>query len=87
MNEKYTVMNPFDITTKIFGPYLFSATARESLGEKMDLYFQDHSLVPLFIQVHLCTLFCVPCHSCSNRKTTFEVSLHEYETWMGQKRS
>ena len=52
MNEKYTVMNPFDITTKILGPYLFSATARESLGEKSDLYFQDHSLVPLFVQVH-----------------------------------
>ncbi|KAF8346709.1 replication factor RFC1 C terminal domain-containing protein [Amanita rubescens] len=50
MNEKYTVMNPFDITTKILGPYLFSATARESLGDKMDLYFQDHSFVPLFIQ-------------------------------------
>src|SRR6266550_3058398 len=53
MNEKYTVMNPFDITTKILGPYLFSATARESLGDKMDLYFQDHSFVPLFMQVRL----------------------------------
>ena len=52
MNEKYTVMNPFDIT-KILGPYLFSATARESLGDKMDLYFQDHSFVPLFMQVRL----------------------------------
>ncbi|KAM6493294.1 Replication factor RFC1 C terminal domain containing protein [Amanita muscaria] len=50
MNEKYTVMSPFDITTKILGPYLFSPSARESLGDKMDLYFQDHSFVPLFIQ-------------------------------------
>ncbi|KAF5363955.1 hypothetical protein D9756_001043 [Leucocoprinus leucothites] len=50
MNEKYAIMTPFDITSKVLGPYLFSATARERLGEKMELYFQDHSFVPLFIQ-------------------------------------
>ncbi|KAJ3975737.1 purine nucleotide binding protein [Lentinula raphanica] len=50
MNEKYTIMSPFDLTSKILGPYLFSHTARESLGDKMELYFQDHSFVPLFIQ-------------------------------------
>lgn len=51
MNEKYAIMTPFDITSKVLGPYLFSSTARETLGEKMELYFQDHSFVPLFIQV------------------------------------
>ncbi|KAJ3984950.1 replication factor RFC1 C terminal domain-containing protein [Lentinula detonsa] len=50
MNEKYTIMSPFDLTSKILGPYLFSHTARETLGDKMELYFQDHSFVPLFIQ-------------------------------------
>ncbi|KAF9457260.1 replication factor RFC1 C terminal domain-containing protein [Collybia nuda] len=50
MNEKYSIMSPFDITSKMLGPYLFSATARETLGDKMELYFQDHSFVPLFIQ-------------------------------------
>ncbi|KAF8624173.1 hypothetical protein AX15_006010 [Amanita polypyramis BW_CC] len=50
MNEKYMVMSPFDITSKVLGPHLFSSTARESLGDKMDFYFQDHSFVPLFIQ-------------------------------------
>ncbi|KXN91146.1 Replication factor C subunit 1 [Leucoagaricus sp. SymC.cos] len=50
MNEKYAIMTPFDITSKVLGPYLFSATARETLGEKMEYYFQDHSFVPLFIQ-------------------------------------
>ncbi|KAF7331659.1 Replication factor C subunit 1 [Mycena kentingensis (nom. inval.)] len=50
MNEKYTIMSPFDITSKVLGPYMFSATARETLGEKMEMYFQDHSFVPLFIQ-------------------------------------
>lgn len=51
MNEKYSIMSPFDITSKMLGPYLFSATARETLGDKMELYFQDHSFMPLFIQV------------------------------------
>ena len=51
MNEKYTVMSPFDVTHKMLGPYLFSPTARESLGDKMELYFHDHSFMPLFIQV------------------------------------
>lgn len=50
MNEKYHIMSPFDITSKVLGPYLFSSTARETLGEKMEYYFQDHSFVPLFIQ-------------------------------------
>ncbi|KAJ7723446.1 replication factor RFC1 C terminal domain-containing protein [Mycena maculata] len=50
MNQKYTIMSPFDITNKMLGPYLFSATARESLGDKMEYYFQDHSFMPLFMQ-------------------------------------
>jgi replication factor C subunit 1 len=43
-------MSPFDVTNKILGPYLFSATARETLGDKIELYFHDHAFVPLFIQ-------------------------------------
>ncbi|KAF9071137.1 replication factor RFC1 C terminal domain-containing protein [Rhodocollybia butyracea] len=50
MNEKYSIMSPFDLTSKILGPYLFSHTARETLSDKMELYFQDHSFMPLFIQ-------------------------------------
>jgi replication factor C subunit 1 len=53
MNEKYAMMSPFDITNKMLGPYLFSATARESLGDKMELYFHDHSFMPLFMQASL----------------------------------
>ncbi|KII83418.1 hypothetical protein PLICRDRAFT_148179 [Plicaturopsis crispa FD-325 SS-3] len=49
-NEKYSMMSPFDITHKMLGPYMFSSTARETLGDKMELYFHDHSFVPLFIQ-------------------------------------
>ncbi|KAJ7638310.1 hypothetical protein FB45DRAFT_1023114 [Roridomyces roridus] len=50
MNEKYTIMSPFDITSKMLGPYLFSSTSRETLSEKMEYYFQDHSFMPLFMQ-------------------------------------
>ena len=50
MNEKYTVLTPFDVTFKMLGPYLFSATSREKLGDKMELYFHDPSFVPLFMQ-------------------------------------
>jgi replication factor C subunit 1 len=53
MNEKYSIMSPFDITNKMLGPYLFSATARETLGDKMELYFHDHSFMPLFIQASI----------------------------------
>ncbi|KLO13842.1 DNA replication factor C, large subunit [Schizopora paradoxa] len=49
-NEKYTIMTPFNVTQKILGPYLFSHTARETLNEKMELYFHDHAFIPLFIQ-------------------------------------
>ncbi|KAH8105438.1 DNA replication factor C large subunit [Cristinia sonorae] len=50
MNEKHTILSPFDVTHKLLGPYLFSATSRETLGDKMELYFHDHSFMPLFIQ-------------------------------------
>lgn len=43
-------MSPFDITNKILGPYVYSPTSRETLGDKMEYYFQDHSFMPLFIQ-------------------------------------
>ncbi|KAF9494490.1 DNA replication factor C, large subunit [Pleurotus eryngii] len=50
MNEKYAILTPFDVTQKMLGPYLFSNTARETLGDKIELYFHDHSFTPLFIQ-------------------------------------
>jgi len=49
-------MNPFNVTQKVLGPYLFSTTARETLGEKMEYYFHDHSFVPLFIFVRFLLL-------------------------------
>lgn len=50
MNEKYTLMTPWGIMNKILGPYSFSATSQETINDKTDLYFQDHSFVPMFMQ-------------------------------------
>lgn len=51
INEKNTIMTPFTITDKLCGPYAFSRTSKETLNDRMDLYFQDFSFIPLFIQV------------------------------------
>lgn len=51
MNEKYTVMTPFGVINKMLGPQMFSPTSRETLGDKIELYFHDPSFVPLFMQV------------------------------------
>jgi replication factor C subunit 1 len=60
MNEKFSIMTPFDIINKMLGPYMFSNTSRETLGDKMELYFHDHSFVPLFIQVSCLKMCGVP---------------------------
>jgi replication factor C subunit 1 len=49
-NEKYSLMTPFNVISKMFGPYTFSATSRETLGEKMEYYFHDHQFMGLFVQ-------------------------------------
>ncbi|KAL7418824.1 DNA replication factor C complex subunit Rfc1 [Cryptotrichosporon argae] len=52
INEKNTIMTPFTIIDKLTGPYAFSRTSKETLGDKMELYFHDFSFVPLFMQEH-----------------------------------
>ena len=55
MNEKYTVLTPFGVINKILGPGMFLPTTRETLGDKMEMYFHDPSFVPLFMQVRMPT--------------------------------
>lgn len=50
MNEKYAVMSPFNIIHEILGPQLWASNSRKTLSDKMELYFQDYSFVPLFMQ-------------------------------------
>ncbi|QRW02006.1 replication factor C subunit 1 [Ceratobasidium sp. AG-Ba] len=49
-NEKYSIKSPFEVTNQILGPYMFSKTSRHTLNDKIEMYFHDHSFVPLFIQ-------------------------------------
>lgn len=49
-SEKYSVLTPFNVVQKILGPYMFSPTSRDTLNDKIELYFHDYSFVPLFIQ-------------------------------------
>ncbi|KAJ7085401.1 hypothetical protein B0H15DRAFT_846767 [Mycena belliarum] len=44
MTTKYTITTAFEITNKTLGPTLFAPTARETLDDKMQLYFRDFSL-------------------------------------------
>ncbi|KAI0031291.1 replication factor RFC1 C terminal domain-containing protein [Vararia minispora EC-137] len=50
MNEKYTLMSPFTIIHEILGPHWWERTSRKTLNDKMELYFQDYSFMPLFMQ-------------------------------------
>ncbi|OXH38542.1 replication factor C subunit 1 [Cryptococcus neoformans] len=52
VNEKNTIMTPFTIIDKLTGPYAFSKNSKETLGDRMELYFHDFSFVPLFMQEH-----------------------------------
>lgn len=51
LNEKNTILTPFSIVDRLTGPYAFSRTSKETLGDKMELFFHDISFVPLFMQV------------------------------------
>lgn len=51
VNEKNTIMTPFTIIDKLTGPYAFSKNSKETLNDRIELYFHDFSFVPLFMQV------------------------------------
>jgi replication factor C subunit 1 len=50
-NEKHTIMTPYTVLDKLLGPYSFSKTSRETLNDRIEYYFHDHSFMPLFMQV------------------------------------
>ncbi|KIR63639.1 replication factor C subunit 1 [Cryptococcus bacillisporus CA1873] len=52
VNEKNTIMTPFTIIDKLTGPYAFSKNSKETLNDRIELYFHDFSFVPLFMQEH-----------------------------------
>ena len=58
INEKNMLLTPFTIIDRLCNPYAFSKTNKDTLNEKMELYFHDFSMVPLFMEVsaHLASL-------------------------------
>lgn len=50
MNEKNTIQTPWTLYSKLFGPQAFSPVSGLTLNDKLDVYFQDHSIMPLFVQ-------------------------------------
>ncbi|GAA5969486.1 hypothetical protein JCM11641_008131 [Rhodosporidiobolus odoratus] len=50
MNEKNMIQTPWTLYNKLFGPQSFSPVSGMTLTDKVELYFQDHSIMPLFVQ-------------------------------------
>lgn len=48
-NAKPGLHTPFSLYSDLTSPGMFSATSRKTLNDKADLYFQDHSFVPLMV--------------------------------------
>lgn len=54
MNEKNTIQTPWTLYGKLFAPSAFSSASALTLNEKQEIYFQDHSTMPLFVQENYC---------------------------------
>ncbi|TNY21158.1 DNA replication factor C large subunit [Rhodotorula diobovata] len=50
MNEKNTLQTPRTLFSKLFGPQAFSPVSGMTLNDKLDVYFHDFGLMPLFVQ-------------------------------------
>ncbi|POW22569.1 hypothetical protein PSHT_01037 [Puccinia striiformis] len=49
-NEKDAIMSPWTLMSKIFAPQTWSQMSSLSFIDKCNLYFHDHSMLPLFVQ-------------------------------------
>ncbi|GJN92543.1 hypothetical protein Rhopal_005573-T1 [Rhodotorula paludigena] len=50
MNEKNAIQTPWTLYSKLTGPQAFSNVSGLSLTDKLEVYFQDFSIMPLFVQ-------------------------------------
>ncbi|GAA5961864.1 hypothetical protein JCM21900_006467 [Sporobolomyces salmonicolor] len=50
MNEKNALQTPWTLYSKLFGPQAGSAVSGMTLNDKLDVYFQDFNMMPLFVQ-------------------------------------
>jgi len=49
MNEKNALQTPWTLYSKLFGPQAGSNVSGMTLNDKIDVYFQDHAMMPLFV--------------------------------------
>ncbi|PKI84275.1 hypothetical protein MVES_001525 [Malassezia vespertilionis] len=49
-NQKPTLQTPFSLYAELSSAQRFGPLNRQSLNDKMDYYFQDHSIVPLMVE-------------------------------------
>lgn len=42
---------PFSLMDKLFAPQAWSATSKAKISDKLEVYFQEFDLMPLFVQV------------------------------------
>ncbi|GAA5849527.1 hypothetical protein JCM3766R1_000220 [Sporobolomyces carnicolor] len=50
MNEKNALQTPWTLYSKLFGPQAGSSVSGMTLNDKVEIYFQDHAMMPLFVQ-------------------------------------
>ncbi|KAF2201934.1 DNA replication factor C, large subunit [Delitschia confertaspora ATCC 74209] len=48
--EKHVILKPWDITSKILGGGMFAESSKETLNDKIELYFNDHEFSYLMLQ-------------------------------------
>lgn len=48
--DSNSLATPFALMDKLFGPYAWSNTSKAKINEKLEVYFQEFDLLPLFVQ-------------------------------------
>lgn len=73
-NTKPGNPTPFNLYNDLSSPGLWSAANKKNLNQKADLYFQDHSMIPLFVQENYIK------QRPANTSMTQPIGLKDYET-------
>ncbi|KAK4052399.1 DNA replication factor C complex subunit Rfc1 [Microbotryomycetes sp. JL201] len=50
MNQKNALQTPWTLYSKLTAPQAFSNVSGMTLNDKLEIYFQDHAMMPLFVQ-------------------------------------
>lgn len=50
ISKKNSMQTPFTIMDQLFHPQAFSANSKLSINDRLEYYFTDFSIMPLFVQ-------------------------------------